>query len=49
MPAGAGLAVASLILSLLIVCRGVYAGLRPHAPGSKATTGSSLLPNFGSG
>jgi peptide/nickel transport system permease protein len=51
MPATMELAVASLILSLLIgLPMGVYAGLRPHAPGSKAImTGSILgfsLPNF---
>src|SRR3981081_362292 len=54
MPATMELAVASLILSLLIgLPMGVYAGLRPHAPGSKAImTGSILgfsLPNFGVG
>ena len=51
MPATMELAVASLILSLLIgLPMGVYAGLRPHAVGSKAImTGSILgfsLPNF---
>ena len=50
-PATLELAFASLILSLAIgLPMGVYAGLRPHTPGSKAImTGSILgfsLPNF---
>src|ERR1700704_3263348 len=51
MPATMELAVASLILSLLIgLPMGVYAGLRPHAAGSKANMTRSILgfslPNF---